>query len=97
MSLRKEYIIAYDIEDNKIRTNLYNQLLAYGLKSVQKSVFWGCITNAELGAVKPVLKVHHFISVSRSKTAPLFKPHLLSLLAVFQPSSFASTDNYRLV
>jgi hypothetical protein len=46
--------------------------------------------------VKPVLKVHHFILISRSKTAPLFKPRLLNLLAEFLPSSFASTDNYLL-
>lgn len=52
MSLRKEYIVAYDIEDSKIRTSLHSQLLAYGLKSVQKSVFWGCITGAELSAIK---------------------------------------------
>ncbi|MEY8702171.1 CRISPR-associated endonuclease Cas2 [Francisella philomiragia] len=52
MQLRKEYLIAYDIEDNKTRTTIYKQLLAYGLKAVQKSVFWGCISIAELNAVK---------------------------------------------
>ncbi|QIW10328.1 CRISPR-associated endonuclease Cas2 [Francisella sp. LA112445] len=52
MQLRKEYLIAYDIEDNKIRTTIYKQLLAYGLKAVQKSVFWGCVSIAELNAIK---------------------------------------------
>lgn len=52
MKLRKEYLIAYDIEDNKARTTIYKQLLAYGLKAVQKSVFWGCVSIAELNAVK---------------------------------------------
>ena len=52
MKLREEYLIAYDIEDNKARTKIHKQLLAYGLKAVQKSVFWGCITLAELNAVK---------------------------------------------
>ncbi|KFJ43510.1 CRISPR-associated endonuclease Cas2 [Francisella philomiragia] len=52
MQLRKEYLIAYDIEDNKARTIIYKQLLAYGLKAVQKSVFWGYMSIAELNAVK---------------------------------------------
>ena len=52
MQLRKEYLIAYDIEDNKTRTAIYKQLLAYGLRAVQKSVFWGCISIAELNAIR---------------------------------------------
>ncbi|AEE26421.1 CRISPR-associated endonuclease Cas2 [Francisella hispaniensis] len=52
MQLRKEYLIAYDIEDNRTRTIIYKQLLAYGLKAVQKSVFWGHISIAELNAIK---------------------------------------------
>ncbi|ABK89650.1 CRISPR-associated endonuclease Cas2 [Francisella tularensis] len=52
MQLRKEYLIAYDIEDNKTRTIIYKQLLAYGLKAVQKSVFWGYVSIAELNAIK---------------------------------------------
>ena len=52
MKLREEYLIAYDIENNKARTVIHKQLLAYGLTAVQKSVFWGCITIAELNAVR---------------------------------------------
>ena len=52
MKLREEYLIAYDIEDNKTRTSIYKQLLAYGLKAVQRSVFWGCLTIAEVNAIK---------------------------------------------
>ncbi|GAB4223555.1 MAG: hypothetical protein Kow0076_6040 [Francisella sp.] len=52
MKVRKEFLISYDIENNKTRTEIYNQLLAYGLKAVQKSVFWGFITLAELNAIK---------------------------------------------
>lgn len=51
MNLRTEYLIAYDIEDNKTRTSIYKQLLAYGLNAVQKSVFWGCLSIAELNAI----------------------------------------------
>ena len=50
--LRQEYLISYDIEDNKIRTKLYKSLLGYGLRGVQKSVFWGYLSNAELQSVK---------------------------------------------
>ena len=54
--LRKEYLVSYDIEDNKIRTNVFKQLEQYGLRPVQKSVFWGYLTLAELNGVKRHLK-----------------------------------------
>ncbi len=54
--LRKEYLVSYDVEDNKIRTSVFKQLEQYGLKPVQKSVFWGYLTLAELNGVKRYLK-----------------------------------------
>ncbi len=49
--IRQEYLVSYDIEDNKIRTKVYKELLKYGLQPVQKSVFWGYLTKAELFSV----------------------------------------------
>ena len=46
--LRQEYLVSYDIEDNKVRTMVYKECLKYGLQPVQKSVFWGYLTKAEL-------------------------------------------------
>ena len=94
MSLRKEYIIAYDIEDNKIRTTLYNQLLAYGLKSVQKSVFWGCITNAELGAIKSQFNK---LLTNKDKvfiTKVNMREQKLDYSYGYNPSSFKDWDEY---
>ena len=53
--LRKEYLVSYDIEDNKIRNYIFKELGRYGLKATQKSVFWGYLTMAELSAVKRCL------------------------------------------
>ena len=53
--LRKEYLISYDIEDNKTRNVIFKELGRYGLKPTQKSVFWGYLTLAELTAVKRFL------------------------------------------
>ena len=49
----KEYeiIVAYDIEDNKKRTALFELLKDFGLKPVQKSVFWGRVLQAEERAI----------------------------------------------
>ncbi|MDE4961631.1 CRISPR-associated endonuclease Cas2, partial [Francisella tularensis] len=44
--------MAYVIEDNKTRTIIYKQLLAYGIKAVQKSVFWGYVSIAEFNSIK---------------------------------------------
>jgi len=50
--LRCEYLISYDVENNKIRTQIFRELGKYGLKPVQKSVFWGYLTRAELESIK---------------------------------------------
>ncbi len=50
--LRREYLICYDISENKIRGEVFKELEKYGLKPAQKSVFWGYLTMAELSAVK---------------------------------------------
>ena len=50
--LRREYLICYDISENKIRGDVFKELEKYGLKPAQKSVFWGYLTMAELSAVK---------------------------------------------
>ncbi len=49
--LRKEYLICYDIEDNKVRKKMYTLLLDLGLNNIQKSVFWGFLTRAECNSI----------------------------------------------
>ena len=53
--LRQEYLICYDVEDNKTRTRIYKELCKYGLLAVQKSVFWGYLTFAELNSIQRYL------------------------------------------
>lgn len=50
-SVRLEFLVAYDIEDSKKRTVIYKTLEEYGLRSIQKSVFWGFLTKAEFHAI----------------------------------------------
>ncbi len=54
--IRQEYIICYDISDTKKRNKVFNELEKTGMKAVQKSVFWGYLTKAEL------YSCHRFIS-----------------------------------
>ena len=54
--LRREYLICYDIENDKIRSYIFKELEQYGLKPAQKSVFWGYLTLAELEAIKRHLR-----------------------------------------
>ena len=54
-SLRREYLVSYDVELNKPRTAVYKELCKFGLKSVQKSVFWGYLTPAEVESIKRFL------------------------------------------
>ena len=50
--LRQGYLISYDIEDTRVRNKLYKELLGYGLKGVQKSVFWGYLSRPEFIAIR---------------------------------------------
>lgn len=53
--LRQEYLISYDVEDTRMRTRIFKELSKHGLNPVQKSVFWGYLTMAELKAIKRYL------------------------------------------
>ena len=55
--MRQEFLVSYDIADNRTRTKIFKELGKHGLKQVQKSVFWGFLTLAELEAIKRVLSV----------------------------------------
>lgn len=50
-----EIIIAYDIENNKIRTQLFNDLKDIGMISIQKSVMWGRLLPADIKLAKRIL------------------------------------------
>ena len=52
MNIRNEYLVFYDIADNKLRTRIYKYLLGYGLFAIQKSVFWGFVSAAEITAIQ---------------------------------------------
>lgn len=45
--LYNETLVTYDIQDNKDRTKLSDELKDIGLISIQKSVFWGYLLPAE--------------------------------------------------
>jgi CRISPR-associated protein Cas2 len=55
-TLEFEVIISYDIEDNKSRTKLFDALKDFGLKPIQKSVFWGILINAEYREIKSLIE-----------------------------------------
>ncbi|MDD2974354.1 CRISPR-associated endonuclease Cas2 [Aliarcobacter cryaerophilus] len=48
MAIFYEVLVSYDIEDNKNRKKLFEELKDMGLNSIQKSVFWGELKIAEI-------------------------------------------------
>ena len=48
MAIYHEVLVSYDIEENKNRKKLYDELKDMGLVSIQKSVFWGHLKGAEI-------------------------------------------------
>ncbi|PHR86634.1 MAG: CRISPR-associated endonuclease Cas2 [Moritella sp.] len=49
--LMYEVLVAYDVENNKQRKKLFDQLKDIGLMPIQRSVFWGHLNKAEERAV----------------------------------------------
>lgn len=58
VGLRNEYLVSYDIEDTKNRTKIFKELERNGMKPVQKSVFWGYLSNAELTGIRRFISHH---------------------------------------
>ena len=56
MALFYEVLVSYDIEDNKNRKKLFDELKDMGLTSIQKSVFWGNLKIAEIKMLPHLFK-----------------------------------------
>ena len=55
-ALRYEVLVSYDVESNKERKKLFEQLKDLGLQPIQKSVFGGFLNKAEERAVHRLFK-----------------------------------------
>lgn len=56
MKLFFEVIVSYDIEDDKRRKKLFEELKDLGLVPIQKSVFWGHLKVAEIKILPNLFK-----------------------------------------
>ena len=52
MSRYCNYLVCYDIESSRVRTRFFNFLKDIGMTPLQKSVFWGELTQAEYKALQ---------------------------------------------
>lgn len=51
-----QIVVSYDIEDNKNRKKLFEELKDLGLRPIQKSVFWGYVMVSEKRVIKGLFK-----------------------------------------
>jgi CRISPR-associated protein Cas2 len=56
MSQYLNYLVCYDIENNKKRAKLFKDLKSLGLYPIQKSVFFGQLNRAELNSLSRLAK-----------------------------------------
>lgn len=63
--MHREVLVCYDIQDNKKRRRIAEDLKDLGLVHIQQSVFWGFITKAEESAVREIC--HLAIDPSRDR------------------------------
>jgi len=54
--LHREILVCYDVECDKRRSKLFEALKDIGLRPIQKSVFWGDATRAEMKAIQREFK-----------------------------------------
>jgi CRISPR-associated endonuclease Cas2 len=61
-----QIIVSYDIEDNKNRKKLFEELKDIGLKPIQKSVFWGYVLSSEKRIIKELFKKYCKIETDKA-------------------------------
>jgi len=61
-----QIIVSYDIENNKNRKKLFEELKDLGLISIQKSVFWGYVMISEKRVIKKLFKRYCDIKVDKA-------------------------------
>ena len=65
IKMYSQIIVSYDIEDNKNRKKLFEELKDLGLKPIQKSVFWGYVLVSEKRVIKRLFK--KYCNIKRDK------------------------------
>lgn len=60
MGLYTRYIVCYDVENDKTRSKFFDFLKDLGLEPIQKSVFYGQLTRAEIRCLKN--KAHELLN-----------------------------------
>ncbi len=58
MEIRSEFIVCYDVHQNRARRKLMEGLKDLGMKHLQESVFWGHLNAAERRAVLGLFRKH---------------------------------------
>ena len=53
-----QIIVSYDIENNKNRKKLFEELKDLGLVSIQKSVFWGYVLLSEKRVIRQLFNIY---------------------------------------
>jgi CRISPR-associated protein Cas2 len=61
-----QVIVSYDIEDNKNRKKLFEELKDLGLRPIQKSVFWGYVLASEKRVVLQLFRQYCSIKTDRA-------------------------------
>lgn len=56
MNIYQKYLVCYDIENDKTRKKFFDKMKDLGLISIQKSVFYGDLNQAEFSAMKKVVQ-----------------------------------------
>lgn len=91
-----EILVSYDIEDNKQRRKLFEDLKDLGLRPIQKSVFWGYVLVSEKRIIKELLKVYcnekdkaFFVNANVSKN--------ISDFIGYDPEEFKTPDSFEIL
>jgi CRISPR-associated protein Cas2 len=64
--LYSQVIVSYDIEDNKNRKKLFEELKDLGLIPIQKSVFWGYVMISEKRVIIQLFKKYCNIKTDKA-------------------------------
>jgi len=92
-----QVIVSYDIEDNKNRKKLFEELKDLGLKPIQKSVFWGYVLMSEKRVIKRLFKKYCDIKIDKAFMTNVVLDKDLDNLFGYDESDFRHPESFEII
>jgi len=92
-----QIVVSYDIEENKNRKKLFEELKDLGLKPIQKSVFWGYVLPSEKRIIKELFKKYCKIETDKAFMINVILDKDLDSSFGYDENDFSHPESFEIV